>query len=176
MPLAPEDQWDGLCPWQPGCDITDSSPHEPAGDTRAHDTRAATRGRRVRPDRGHIPAGRPAARAGMGRDGHPRGMLSHPRALGYRRTARTEPRTEPSTDPSGPTRWDGGTSERGAPSATRVGAGMPTPSGKRRQERKHRHPLGQHPVAFAWATRGGVGRVTPSVRLSQLGRPTLSRH
>lgn len=104
MPLAPEDQWDGLCPRQLGCDITDSSPHEPAGATRAHDTRAATRGRRVRPDRGHIPAGRPAARAGMGRDGHPRGMLAHLRALGYRRTAGTEPWTEPWTEPSGPTR------------------------------------------------------------------------
>lgn len=154
----------------PGCDITRLVP---AGDTRAHDTRAATRGRRVRPDRGHIPARCSAAGAGMGRDGHPRGMLAHLRAPGYSKLRRAAG-TEPWMEQRGPARGDGGTSDHGAPSATRVGAGMPTPCGKRHRERRRRHPLGQH--AFASATGGGVGRETRSVRLSRLGRATLSRH
>lgn len=65
----------GCAGGSPGCDITAaSSPHGPAGDTRAHDTRAATRGRGGRPERGHIPAGR---RDGPGR-ASPRDARSPP--------------------------------------------------------------------------------------------------
>lgn len=159
MPLAAGERWEGLCRAAPArSDITGPSPQvalaapPPCGHQGA---------------RPH-PAGRPA---GMGRDGHPAGCSSPPRA-GTRanrgdRTldgaVRPHPRGRRHVRARGSVGSAGGRRD-------------PTPSGKRHRQRKRRHPLGQHRAAFPRATRGGVGRETRSVRLSRLGRAMLSRH
>lgn len=107
--------------------------------------RAATRGR------GRIPR---AARLGWAGMGIPRDA-PHLRAPGHGQTAGTEPWT----GPCGPTRGDGGTSERGAPSAARVGAGIPHPAANATARGSGDIPWGSTGLPFpgrrevAWAGR-----------------------
>lgn len=138
--------------------MTDSSPRGPSGDTRAHDTRAATRGRRARPDRRRIPAGRSAEGAGKGQDGHPRGMFAHRHAPVYRQTAQSRG-TEPWPEPCGPIQGDGGTSEHRAPSRHGWAPGCPHPAANAIRKEGGGIPWGSiwlpshGPRVVAWAGR-----------------------
>lgn len=148
MPLAPEDRWEEQCPWRPRLRHHRLVPQGPAGDTGAHDTRAATRGRRTAATSPRDAGLRAPGWAGTG---IPRDARLPPRAGIQANRAEPRGRNSGGVGRPHPRGWRH-TRARGSVT-TRVGAGMPTPCGKRRQERRRRHPPGQHPAAFAWARR-----------------------
>lgn len=128
-------------------------PQGPAGDTGAHDTRAATRGRRTAAT---SPRDARLRAPGWAGTGIPRDARSLPCAGIQANRAEPRGRNSGGAVRPHPRGWRH-TRARGSVT-TRVGAGMPTPCGKRRQERRRRHPSGQHPAAFAWARAGRHAR------------------